>query len=80
MCEQGQLHMDKVKFDQVNNAGMEGGDHLWRQRNFYLELGCVAGCCSGGLRTPLPELGFQRRKIYFLCEISEEYSGADFTS
>ena len=26
MCEQGKLHVDKVKFDQVNNARMEGGD------------------------------------------------------
>ena len=28
MCEQGQMQVDKVKFDQVNNVGMRGGDHL----------------------------------------------------
>ena len=27
MCEQGQMHVDKVKFDQINNACMRGGDH-----------------------------------------------------
>ena len=27
MCERGHLHVDKVKFDQVNNAGIGGGDH-----------------------------------------------------
>ena len=32
MCERGHLHMDKVKFDQVNNAGIGGGEHLVRQR------------------------------------------------
>ena len=26
MCEQWQIHVDKVKFDQVNNVGMDGGD------------------------------------------------------
>ena len=33
MCEKGHLHMDKVKFDQVNSTGIRGGDHLWRQHN-----------------------------------------------
>ena len=28
MCEQGIFHVDKVKFDQVNNVGIGGGDHL----------------------------------------------------
>ena len=27
MCEQRQMHVDKVKFDQVNNADMRGGNH-----------------------------------------------------
>ena len=27
MCEQGLMHVDKVKFDQVNSAGMERVDH-----------------------------------------------------
>ena len=27
MCEHGQMHVNKVKFDQVKNAGMRGGDH-----------------------------------------------------
>ena len=27
MCEQGQMHVDKVEFDQVNSAGMRGRDH-----------------------------------------------------
>ena len=31
MCEQGHFHVDKVKFGQVNNAGIRGGDHLVRQ-------------------------------------------------
>ena len=29
MCEQGLMHVDKVKFDQINNASMEGVDHHW---------------------------------------------------
>ena len=29
MCEHGLMHVDKVKFDQINNAGMEGVDHQW---------------------------------------------------
>ena len=29
MCERWLIHVDKVKFDQVNNAGMEGVDHQW---------------------------------------------------
>ena len=33
MCEQGHLHVDKVKFDQVNNAGIGGGEHLEKQRS-----------------------------------------------
>ena len=32
-CEKGQMHEDKVKFDQVNNAAMEGVDHFERQRS-----------------------------------------------
>ena len=30
-CEKGQMHEDKVKFDQVNNVAMEGVDHFERQ-------------------------------------------------
>ena len=30
-CEKGQMHEDKVKFDQVNNTAMEGVDHLGRR-------------------------------------------------
>ena len=33
MCEKGHFHVDKVNFDQVNSAGIRGGDHLWRQRS-----------------------------------------------
>ena len=29
MCEKGVMHMDKVNFDQINSAGMEGVDHQW---------------------------------------------------
>ena len=29
MCEQGLMHVDKVKFDQINSAGKEGVDHQW---------------------------------------------------
>ena len=32
-CEIGHLHEDKVKFDQVNNAVLGGGDHLVGQHN-----------------------------------------------
>ena len=27
MCEQGLMHVDKVKFDQVNKASMEDVEH-----------------------------------------------------
>ena len=27
MCKQGQMHVDKDQFDQVNSADMRGGDH-----------------------------------------------------
>ena len=33
MCEKGHLHVDKVKFDQVNNAGIGGGEHFERQHS-----------------------------------------------
>ena len=33
MCEQDHLQVDKVKFDQVNNAAIEGGEHLEKQRS-----------------------------------------------
>ena len=29
MCEQGLMHVDKVKFDQINSVGMEGVDQQW---------------------------------------------------
>ena len=32
-CEKGQMHEDKVKFDQVNNTAIVGVDHLERQRS-----------------------------------------------
>ena len=32
-CEKGQLHEDKVKFDQVNSAAIGGVDHFERQRS-----------------------------------------------
>ena len=32
------MHEDKVKFDQVNNAGIRGGDHLERQRSVNGEI------------------------------------------
>ena len=31
MYEQGYFQVDKVKFDQVNNAGIRGGEHLEKQ-------------------------------------------------
>ena len=31
MCEQGHLHEEKVKFDQVDSAGIGGGEHFERQ-------------------------------------------------
>ena len=31
MCEQGYLQVDKVKFDQVNNVGIRGGEYLEKQ-------------------------------------------------
>ena len=30
MCERGHLHGDKVKFDQVNSAGIGGGENFDR--------------------------------------------------
>ena len=32
-CEKGKMHEDKVKFDQVNSAAMEGVDHFERQHS-----------------------------------------------
>ena len=32
-CEKGQMHEDKVKFDQVNIVAIVGVDHLERQRS-----------------------------------------------
>ena len=32
-CEKGQMHEDKVKFDQVNSAAIEGVDHFERKHN-----------------------------------------------
>ena len=37
MCEQGYLQVDKVKFDQVNNAGPRGGAHLEKQHSMNEE-------------------------------------------
>ena len=33
MCEKGDFHVDKVKFDQVNSARIGGGEHFDRQRS-----------------------------------------------
>ena len=33
MCEQDHLQVDKVKFDQVNSAGIGGGEHLEKQHS-----------------------------------------------
>ena len=30
-CEKGQMHEDKVRFDQVNNVAIRGVDHFRRQ-------------------------------------------------
>ena len=35
MCEKGHLHEDKVKFDQVNDVGIGGGEHFERQHSMY---------------------------------------------
>ena len=53
---------------------------LQLQHSFYRILCCVARCCSGGLRNPLSEVCFHRRKDYFSWEISLEGSWAHFKS
>ena len=32
-CEKGQMHEDKIIFDQVNNTAIGGADHFMRQRS-----------------------------------------------
>ena len=32
-CKKGEMHEDKVKFDQVNSIAIEGVDHFERQRS-----------------------------------------------
>ena len=53
---------------------------LQLQCSFYIILCCVAGCCSGGLRNPLPELVFHRREDSFSWDISKEGFWAHFRS
>ena len=43
---------------------------------FLFRAGLCCRCCSGGFTTPLSELIFQRKKLSFLWEISEEDYGA----
>ena len=50
------------------------------QRSFYRLLCCVAGCSSGGVRIPLPELFSHRRKVSFSWEICLESYWAHFRS
>ena len=45
---------------------------------FLFRLCCVAGCSSGGLRNPLSELVFHRRKDSFSWEIRKEGLWAHF--
>ena len=33
MCEHGHLQVEKFKFDQLNSAGIRGGEHLEKHRS-----------------------------------------------